>query len=233
VHGRVHRSRVVVRIGTPAGDIGAARRAVTELAGCGGDRAPDDAARPDSAVRRRVARLAAGRTGGWVVFFWGFAEALSWPVLPEFALGVAVVAAPRQAPRLAGLAAAGSLTGGAAMYLLAAHGWAPPGPLTTPRMHATAAAQVATEGARAITRQPLSGIPYKVYGAAAGHAHAGLAAFLGWSVPARALRILAAGLLAGAVGGLARRLRRWYPLYLCCFTVLSAAALTGVVTSWS
>lgn len=232
-HGRLHRSRVEVRFGAPAGDITAARDAVVALAGGDGGREPRGADGPDSELRRWVARLAAGRTGGWVLFFWGFAEALCWPVLPEFALAVVVVAAPRQAVRLAGLAAAGSLAGGLVMYLLAAHGLAPPAPLTTRRMHDTAAAQVAAEGAHAVTHQPLSGIPYKVYGAAAGRAHAGLVAFLGWSVPTRALRILAAGLLAGAVGGLARRLRRWYPLYLTCFVTLFGAALGAVVTGWS
>jgi len=153
-------------------------------------------------------------------------------VLPEFALAVDVVAAPRQAVRLAGLAAAGSLAGGAVMYLLAAHGWAPPTPLTTPRMHTTAAAQVATEGAAALAHQPLSGIPYKVYGAAAGQGDVGLVAFLAWSLPARALRILAAGMLAGTFGRLTRRLRRWYPLYLTCFVLLFGAALGAVVNEW-
>lgn len=233
VHGRVHRSRVVVRIGTPTGDIAAARQAVTELARAPEHRPGPPDTRPDSALRVRIARFAGGRTGAAVIFGWGFAEALSWPVLPEFALAVAVVAAPRRALRLAILAAAGSLTGGLVMYLLAAHGWTPPAVLTTARMHATAAAQVAAEGAHAVTHQPLSGIPYKVYGAAAGRAHVGPGAFVAYSVPARALRIFAAGLLAGAVGGLGHRLRRWYPLYLCCLVVLFSAALVGVVTSWS
>lgn len=230
VHGRPHHVRVSVRIGTPAASIADAQTSVSILASpIGAHRRPVD----DSLLRHRLARFASTRTGLVFVGVWSIAEALSWPLLPEFALAVLAVAQPRRAPKLAVVAATGSLLGGVLMYLLSAHGLTPPAVLTTPRMHATAAGQFAAEGASAMAHQPLSGIPYKVYGAAAGHARVGLIPFVAASIPARGLRIVAAGLLAGLVGGLAHRWRRWYPFYLGVFLSLFTASLIGVLTSWS
>jgi 1-acyl-sn-glycerol-3-phosphate acyltransferase len=232
VHGRPHRARVTVRIGTPAVRTDDARTAVAALARpAGAHRRVVEIA--DSRARRAVARLAHSRAGLVVVAAWAVAEALCWPLIPEFALAVLAVAAPRRAPKLALTAAIGSIAGGVIMYTLAAHGFTPPAPLTTPRMHATVTGQFATEGAAAVAHQPLSGIPYKVYGAAAGHAHVGLRPFLAASIPARGARIVASGLLLGAAGALAHRLRRLYALYLVGFATLFTAALAGVVTSWS
>jgi membrane protein YqaA with SNARE-associated domain len=164
---------------------------------------------------------------------WAFGEALVLPLLPEFALAILAVAAPRRAVRLALAAVAGSLAGGALMYALAAHGVSPPAPLTTPRMHAVAAQQVSAEGAAAMRQQPMSGVPYKVYGQAAGRARVGLDAFVLASAPARALRILAVSALAGVLGAVTQRWRRWYPTYLVLFVTVFAAGLSAVVRSWS
>jgi hypothetical protein len=119
------------------------------------------------------------------------------------------------------------------MYTLAAHGVTPPAPLTTPRMHATAGAQLATEGAPALHHQALSGIPYKVYGLAAGRDRVGLGGFLWASAQARGLRILVVGLLFGAFGAALWRWRRWYPAYLVAYLVLVMVNLTLVVRWWS
>jgi 1-acyl-sn-glycerol-3-phosphate acyltransferase len=190
------------------------------------------APRADSRLRRALARFAASPAGLVTVFAWAVAEALVWPLLPEVTLAVLGVAAPRRAVRLALVAAAGSLTGGALMYTLAVHGLVLPAPLTTDRMHATALAQLASEGAGALAHQPMSGIPYKVYGAAAGHGAVGLVPFLLASLPARSLRILVVGALTGAFGAALHRWRRWYPAYLFAFVVLFAAGLAAVVLSW-
>lgn len=218
--------RAAVRIGRAVGpDPAVVSAAVRALA------APP-APRADSRIRRAIARFAGSPVGLVTVFAWAVAEALVWPLLPEVALAVLGVAAPRRAVRLALVAALGSLTGGALMYALAAHGTVLPAPLTTGRMHATALAQLRSEGAGAVAHQPMSGIPYKVYGAAAGHTGVGLLPFLWASLPARSLRILAVGVLAGVFGTGLRRWRRWYPAYLFAFVVLFAAGLTAVVLSW-
>jgi membrane protein YqaA with SNARE-associated domain len=257
VHGRLRRHPVTVRIGGPAADLAAARSAVARLtaaphrhrrhrgsaasaavrrAGAAVREALRTAARPpstDSRARLRVSGLAASGAGLALVVAWSVAEAVSWPLLPEFALAVLAVAAPRHGPRLAVAAALGSLLGGALMYMMAAHGASPPMPLTTPRMHAAAAAAVAADGAAAVQVQPMSGVPYKVFAYTAGRADAGLMPFVAHSVPARGLRILAVGLFASAFGAACHRWRRWYPAYLVWFVVVFTAGLTAVVRSWS
>jgi 1-acyl-sn-glycerol-3-phosphate acyltransferase len=190
------------------------------------------APRADSRLRRALARFAASPAALVTVFVWAVAEAIVWPLLHEVTLAVLGVAAPRRAVRLALVAAAGSLTGGAVMYALAVHGVVLPAPLTTDRMHATALAQLTTEGAGGVAHQPMSGIPYKVYGAAAGHGAVGLVPFLLASLPARSLRIVVVGALAGVLGAGLRRWRRWYPAYLLAFVTLFAAGLAAVVLSW-
>jgi hypothetical protein len=100
-------------------------------------------------------------------------------------------------------------------------------------MHSVAASQIAVEGADALRHQPLSGIPYKVYGAAAGHAHVGLGPFLAASATARALRILAVGLLVGGFGACTARWRRFYGHYLVAFVVLFSSGLASVYLYWS
>jgi 1-acyl-sn-glycerol-3-phosphate acyltransferase len=240
VHGRVRRAPVSVHIGQPAGDLATAEAAVAELAGSSAN-AGSSAIEPgfsanaprDSRLRRRVAAFAASWVGLVTIALWAFGEAVMWPLLPEFALVILALAAPRQSVRLALVGAAASVVGGAVMYGLAAHGVSLPAPLTTARMHATAAQMVADDGAKAMAGQPMSGIPYKVFGAAAGRAHVGAVAFMAASVPARGLRILLVGALTGAAGAILSRWRRYYPAAIAAFVPIFAAGLAGVVYSWS
>jgi membrane protein YqaA with SNARE-associated domain len=184
-------------------------------------------------LRIAVARIAESRRGRLLVAVWAFAEALSWPLLPEAILAVLCVAAPKAGSRLAATAAAGSVAGGAAGYLLAAQGITLPQPLTTARMQETVAAQVAADGATAVRAQPLNGIPYKVYAAATGQRRAGLARFSLASAQARGARILAAGMIMTIAGACTARFRRLYPAYLLALVVVVAAGLKAVFASWS
>jgi 1-acyl-sn-glycerol-3-phosphate acyltransferase len=234
VHGRPGRARITVRIGEPTADLAEAKSVVAALATpAGRHRIVRVQTGVDSEWRRRVAAFAESRAGAIAVAAWAFAEALAWPLIPEFLLAIVVVAAPRRAPRLATCAALGSLAGGAAMYLLAGHGIIPPAPLTTPRMHHVVAGQIGAEGASALTHQTWSGIPFKVYGAAAGSAHIGLAPFLFQAAVSRGVRIFGVGLLLGLFGAVTWRLRRWYVVYLVSFLAIFSAGLAGVVTYWS
>jgi membrane protein YqaA with SNARE-associated domain len=184
-------------------------------------------------LRARVARFAASWPAALLVAAWAFGEALCWPLLPELALAALCVAAPRAGARLAIAAAAGSVTGGIIGYLLAAHGIVLPEPLTTARMHAAVAAQVAAHGAAAVHAQPLSGIPFKAYVAASGARHVGLARFLVASAEARGARILAAGLIMTGVAACAARWRRLYPAYLAALAVVFTGGLSAVLAAWS
>jgi membrane protein YqaA with SNARE-associated domain len=206
---------------------------ITLATGSPGPRGNGPAARPDSGIRVRVAALAASWCGVALVAAWAFGEALSWPLLPEVILAVLCAAAPKAGPRLALAAAAGSVAGGAIGYLLAAHGVIPPEPVTTARMHAAVASQVATHGPAAVLAQPLSGIPFKVYVAAAGAHHVGFARFLLDSAQARGARILGFGLIITSASGCARRWRRRYPAYLLAVAAVYLGGWAAVVAAWS
>lgn len=186
----------------------------------------------DSVLRKRAARLARSPYGTALAAGWGFAEALSWPVLPEVALAALCVADPRSGPRLAASAAVGSVAGGAVAYGLARSGVNLPAPLTTDRMRATVAEQMAAEGAKGVRHQPLAGIPYKLYAARAGREGLGAAAFTAASARARGTRILGAGLALSAFGAAARGQRHRYPAYLAAVGTGFAGALTLIVRGW-
>lgn len=218
-HGRLRRARVKVRFGTPTGEITEARDQIGRLL--------------DSPLRRRAQRLAESPAGMALVGGWAFAEALSWPLLPELPLAALCVASPRAGVRLSVSAAVGSVAGGAVTYGLAARGVRLPRPLTTPRMITTVAAQSAIEGAQAVRHQPVSGIPFKVYAAQAGRDRAGLAPFLRASARARGTRVLATGLALTALGAGSRRTRHLYGPYLVVVGAGFAAGLTLVVRSWA
>jgi len=227
VHGTVHRGPVAVRIGAPTTDLTQARTAVASLSSISASGPASD-----SRLRCRIARLAGSRAGLVLVAAWAVAEAVSWPLLPESALAILVVARPRAGPRLAVAAVVGTLLGGALMYGLATQGFSPPRPLTTPRMHAAVVEQVAAHGAAAVRAQPMSGVPYKVYAYTAGRERVGLGAFVAHSAPARGLRLLVVGLLAAVFGAVCRPWRRWYPAYLVWFVVVFSGGLAAVVGSW-
>jgi 1-acyl-sn-glycerol-3-phosphate acyltransferase len=180
-----------------------------------------------------MARFATTWPGMLLAALWAFGEALSWPFLPELVLAVLCVAAPGAGIRLSFSAAAGSVAGGAAGYLLAAHGIIMPEPVTTARMHAAVAAQVTAHGASAVLAQPFSGIPFKVYVAASGARHVGLERFLLDSTRARGARILGFGLAATGAGACARRWRRFYPAYLLAAAAVYIGDWAAVVAAWS
>ncbi|MDE9364718.1 lysophospholipid acyltransferase family protein [Luteipulveratus sp. YIM 133132] len=230
-HGRFHRSPVSVRIGAPleATDVAA----TTEQARASVDALVSRPRERDSRLRQRVAARTAGRRGVLVVGGLSFAEALSWPLLPETALAVALLAAPAAWRRLIPVAVAGSMLGGLVALLLAAHGVVAPAPLTTDRMRATVVQQVADEGAAAVRHQPYDGIPYKVYAAEAGRAGVDPGPFLVESVASRGVRIAGVGMLLALAGWVLARRRQWYAAVLGAGTVCFGVGLGLVVASWS
>lgn len=230
-HGRLRPALVRVRIGAPLAPSAtpdAARAAVASLH----DRT---VAEPlaDSPVRKRIARVVGSRWGLPLAFAWAFAEALSWPLMPELLLAAACVAMPRRALKVSLAALGGSLAGGLLALQLAASGAQLPAPLTTERMHAEVRHEIAAEGAAAVRHQPWNGIPFKVYAKEAGRADVPAAAFLGEAARARGTRTLAVGLACGAFGFLAHRMRRRYGTYLALLVTGFAAGLTVIVTGWT
>ncbi|MFI6881226.1 lysophospholipid acyltransferase family protein [Streptomyces sp. NPDC050400] len=230
-HGRLRPALVRVRIGAPLPPDATPDEARDAVAALHDRTVAEPLA--DSPVRKPVARLVGSRWGLPLAFAWAFAEALSWPLMPELLLAVACVAVPRRALKLSLSALAGSLAGGLLALQLAASGVQLPAPLTTDRMRAEVRHELAVESAAAVRHQPWNGIPFKVYAKEAGHADVPAADFLAAAARARGARTLAVGLAFGAFGFLAHRMRRRYGTYLVLLCGGFAVGLAVIVTGWS
>jgi membrane protein YqaA with SNARE-associated domain len=227
VHGTPWFAATAVRLGTPCApdDVDAARARVAALAAAPPDR--------DARSRRKVAALATSGFGLALVATWSFAEAFVWPLVPELLLAVLLLAAPRAGLRLVPVAVAASLLGCVAAYVVAGAGVRLPQPLTTPRMHAVVATETRQLGAAAVTHQPLSGIPVKVYAAAAGTDRVPLAPYAWNLLRSRGLRIALLGALAALGGTFLRIRRRFYPAVVLPGLGAFGVGLAHVVGSWS
>jgi 1-acyl-sn-glycerol-3-phosphate acyltransferase len=228
VHGRPRAAQVTVRFGKPIprADAAAARDAVVALLDAG-------AAAADSPLRQRVAGFASSRWALVVVAAWAVAEALSWPLVPEFVLGLLLLARIpwRRAAALVAAALVGTVVGCTLAVSLAGAGLAAPALLTTPRMHVVAAGQLAREGVAGVRHQPWSGIPLKVYAVEEGRHQPQLLMFALTAMKVRAMRFVEVTL---ALGGLARLLpRRCYAAVSLTAVTVFAAGLTQVVAHWS
>ncbi|WP_190085086.1 lysophospholipid acyltransferase family protein [Streptomyces longisporoflavus] len=230
-HGKLRPTLVRVRVGAPLPPDTTpetARDAVAEL-----HRRTAGEPLRDSVTRRRVAAVISTRRGLAAAFAWAFAEALSWPLMPELFLAIACVAVPRRALKLSLTALAGSLAGSLLALQLAASGAQLPNPLTTDRMRAEVRAELAAEGAAAVRHQPWNGIPFKVYAREAGRAGIAPQDWLAQSALSRGSRTLTVGLAFGAFGFLVHRLRRFYVLYLALLGGGFTIGLALIVTGWS
>ncbi|MEU6056111.1 lysophospholipid acyltransferase family protein [Streptomyces xanthochromogenes] len=230
-HGRFRSALIRVRIGAPlpaSATPDEAREAVAALHA----RTNAEALR-DSSLRRRVAALGASRAGLLLAFGWAFAEALSWPLMPELLLAALCAAAPRRAVPLCLTALAGSLAGSVLALQLALSGAHLPAPLTTDRMRAEVRHELSAEGASAVRHQPWNGIPFKVYAAEAGRASVPTAPWLREAALARGTRTLTVGVTFAGAALLARRWRRWYGVYLALLATGFGVGLGLVVGAWA
>ena len=144
----------------------------------------------------RARELATSGAGLATVAAWAFLEALILPVVPDVPVALLAVAAPARALPLALAATAGSVAGGAAAWAIGdAH---PPLLLVTERMHTTVQGWIQAEGAAALWRQPLGGVPFKVF--AYGASDLPLPGLLAVAALARGARIVAVAAGASLVG---------------------------------
>jgi 1-acyl-sn-glycerol-3-phosphate acyltransferase len=227
--GGLHPQPVEVRIGAPvrSDDPATLRQAVVDL------RCPAVALPVTSRVWRLVARRAAAPALLALSFAWGFAEALSWPVIAEMYLVLWVVALPWRILPAAVAVTLGSVLGVVVHAALARHGLDLPLPLTTDRMSAAAAADLA-DGATGIWHQAGNGIPVKVYAAEAGHADVPLWSLAWWTLLERGARVLGvAAVLTVLARWLHPLLRRVYGPYLVVVGAVFALLLRQVVQAWS
>lgn len=172
-------------------------------------------------------RLASGQAGSWLMFSWAFAEAIFWPIIPDFLLVPLAVANRRRFYRLLTAAIVGSALGGSLLFLGAAYfpvlAWDFLGqvPLVYPRQIEEVRQQVASEGIGAFVAQPWSGISFKVWAVAGGSQGLNPALAILVFTLARAFRMALFGTLARLLGGWQRRFVRDFSLYLTgCYLVL-------------
>ncbi len=189
----------------------------------------------------RARGLAHSRTGLTLVFTWGVAEALLFPIVPDIGVALLAVAAPSRFLPLALASTTGSVAGGALSYALgptAAGDWLlAHAPLVTDRMRDHALDALSSGGAATLIGQPWTGIPFKVFGYQTAGAGVGLGSFLAHAVAGRGFRIfLVGGLFAGAAWAPQRLFPGWverlYALFVVAFLVLFGVGLAGVVSSW-
>lgn len=183
----------------------------------------------------RVQRLVDSDWSLILALFWGLSEALFWPILPDFYLFAVVPVRPGRWWRLAGFAALGSIVGGVIGYWLAYPRQSSFPleymPLVTEGMIHQAGMWLASEGPLAVLRQPLSGIPYKVFVYLSGAGRVPFFDYLLASVVARAPRIFLVA-AAGALLGFATK-ERWlakaYDIFLILFTLVFVVGLRAVI----
>jgi hypothetical protein len=186
-----------------------------------------------SRVWEAVSSLVRSPWGLVVAFAWGFAEALSWPVMAEMALVFLAAAVPARVWSWAAAVVAGSVTGVVTTAALAADGVRLPQPLVTSRMRDAAAGHLES-GAAGIWHQALGGIPVKVYARVAGEEGLDLGSLAGWTLLERGARMAAVALVVWALArALAPWTRRLYGPYLVATGVGFAVALSLIVIAWS
>ncbi|MCA1674021.1 MAG: 1-acyl-sn-glycerol-3-phosphate acyltransferase [Actinomycetota bacterium] len=186
----------------------------------------------------RAQALAQGRAGMVVALLWGVAEGIAWPVVPDFVVAPLALAAPRRFLLLAGAAVAGSVVGGSVAHALGSAGAGDAllahVPLVTERMTAQAGRWLDLEGPHALLRQPLSGIPYKVFAYQAPDHGVGAVSFALFSALARGGRLVA---VSAGFAGVGLCFARWRATFfgvgLILYALIFFSALAGVVRAWS
>jgi membrane protein YqaA with SNARE-associated domain len=141
-------------------------------------------------------------TALWLLAAWSAAEALWWPIIPDFALAVLAFSNPPAWPLLAAATVAGSMLGGLAAYRLGQLRLVPPMPMTTARMAEAVDRWLGHGAARGVWHQPLSGVPFKVFAYRAAGNRVGPLAFLAVAAPARGVRMAVVGAVAAGLGQL-------------------------------
>jgi membrane protein YqaA with SNARE-associated domain len=164
-------------------------------------------------------------------------EATWLPIMPDAIIVPLALARPDAWRRLALTAMLGSSVCGAVSYWL---GRRTPEvtsverlPLVRPAMVAATEQWLASEGPRGAVRQPLTGVPFKVFGRLAGLRGLPIAAFLAWALAARGPRFLIAAYGAALV---ARRLGPFAPRRLATLSgfwwLTFAVGLRRTVVHW-
>lgn len=168
--------------------------------------------RQSRALHDRLTSFAATRRAASLMFVWAVAEAIVWPIIPDALLFPLIVARPRLAARLTACSAIGSALSGIALVLASLNQPASAAallgklPLVFDWQIQEVTQLLGFAGPAAFWGQPISGVPFKVWGIIAG--------VLGldpWQViptfaTARTLRMIAVAAVGVLLG---QTLHRW------------------------
>jgi hypothetical protein len=161
----------------------------------------------------------AGTPGIALAFLWGFAEGTFFFVVPDVAISLAALIAPRKAWRHVLAAIAGAVIAGALLYTWSsrdpqsAHDAVARVPFVTAKMFTHVHTGYQTHGVTALLLGPLAGVPYKIYAVEA-PPFLTATTFLANTIPARGERFLLVWLFFGAIGIALRRYRGWTASHL-------------------
>jgi len=174
-----------------------------------------------------------------VVFGWAVGEATLQPFMPDAIIVPLALAYPNAWWRLSIAAMLGSTVGGAVSYGLGKRantsGAKTVGrlPLVRPAMVAATDRWLTTEGPRGVVRQPLTGVPFKVFARLAGARGLPLGRFLVWALVARGPRFLLASGAAALVGRRAEPFgRRGLSGLIIAWWIVFAVGLWRTVAYW-
>jgi 1-acyl-sn-glycerol-3-phosphate acyltransferase len=195
-------------------------------------REPGPVADPRSPLGVAAERYMESPWGLVGAFAWGFAEAVSWPLIAESYLLLIGVASPRRMVPAALALSAGSVAGVVTTAALSRRGHTPPAPLTTDGMR-RAAAEHLHEGVWGVRRQAFNGIPVKVYAAQAGRLDLPLTRLAAAVAVERTARIVAVGTLGSAMARVFRApVRRRYGTYALVAETLWVLGVRAVIRTW-
>jgi membrane protein YqaA with SNARE-associated domain len=145
----------------------------------------------------RWRRFSTSRAATVLLFAWAVAEAIFWPIVPDFILVPVSAVGGGRYWKLLGAAVAGSCLGGAAMYLWSyfmpalARSVLPHLPVVQQFMIRRAISVLDQQGVMAFWTQPWSGVSYKIFAIEAAGRGLNPVLVLPISFLARALRMLA------------------------------------------
>lgn len=172
-------------------------------------------------------RFASSRSGASVMFGWAFAEAIAWPIIPEFLLVPLAAGARRKVLGPLVSTIVGSALGGALLFVYAAQqpdrarSWLPHLPGVTDRQVRRAFALIRARGLGALAIQPWTLVPLKVWAIVAAAEGLDVRLAIPTFATSRALRMAIFALLAAFAGDRLSRPLRDHSLF-------AAVAYVGV-----
>ena len=187
---------------------------------------------PVSDIHTIASQAMNGARGDAIMFVWGMAETLSFPVMAEMSQVWLGITQPGLLWRRGAAVVAGSASGVLLGHILASHGARLPAPWTRPAMR-EAASRYLERGPRGYWMQALTGIPVKLFAAESGKRHLPLGRVALHATGERAARMAAStAFIVIAEKPLGNLVRQHYGPYLAATGVTFGVLLRRVIRHW-